>query len=77
MNASGTAEVLLNQGADVHAKSKYGNTPLHTAARADASAMAEVLLERGADVHAKNNDGAMPLHYGGVDGCFWDGSRCC
>ena len=57
-----TAEVLLNNGADVNAKNKYGWTPLHLAAEKDASATAEVLLKQGADVNAKDKYGFTPLH---------------
>ena len=49
-DASSTAEVLLNQGADVHAKDNDGSTPLHhCGVTKDASATAEVLLKGGAD----------------------------
>ena len=57
-----TAEVLLNNGADVNAKNKYGWTPLHLAAFNNASATAEVLLKQGADVNAKDKYGFTPLH---------------
>ena len=53
---------LLKQGADVHAKDKYGWTPLYRAARSNASATAKVLLNNGADVNARIKDGWTPLH---------------
>ena len=49
---------LLNEGADVHARDKYGFTPLHKARSAE---IAEVLLNAGADVHAKSKHGSTPL----------------
>ena len=61
MNLPALTAYLLNNGADVHAKNKYGSTPLHLAAWEDTSATAEVLLNRGADVHANNNYGKTPL----------------
>ena len=43
MNASATAEVLLEAGVDVNAKDNKGKTPLDIAASVNASATAEVL----------------------------------
>ena len=57
------AAVLLNQGADVNAKDKYGETPLHSAASNNAREIAEFLLKQGADVNAKGNYGNTPLHW--------------
>ena len=51
-------EVLLNDGADINAKSFYGFTALHEAARINADpAVLELLLERGADPHLTNYAG--------------------
>ena len=61
-NASETAEVLLDHGADVQATNKYGDTPLHSAVRKDASETAEVLLDHGVDVQATDKYGDTPLH---------------
>ena len=63
--ASGVVEVevLLKAGADVNAKDKDGDTPLHAAAGDNSSpAVLEVLLKAGADVNAKDADGNTPLH---------------
>ena len=58
---------LLDNGADVNAKDKIGNTPLHYTAgwgHKDVAALliAELLIAKGADVNDKNNDGDTPLH---------------
>ena len=57
------ARILLENGAEVNAKDRYGRTPLHDLdwhgyGSADT---ARVLLEYGAGVNAKDNDGWTPL----------------
>ena len=61
MNLPALTAYLLNNGADVNAKSKYGWTPLHRAAWEDATATAEELLKGGAYIHAKDKSGWTPL----------------
>eukprot|EP00435_Cladocopium_sp_Y103_P076225 s49_g83.t1 len=56
-----TAELLLQHGATVDAKSKYGEMPLHEAASNGHEQMAKVLVSHGADVDAKNEWGWTPL----------------
>ena len=63
------AAVALEQhGADIDAKDKLGQTPLHEAARmmfvdsaGSALDTARLLVECGADIHAKDIDGETPL----------------
>jgi ankyrin repeat protein len=43
------AELLIEHGADLHAKTPYGSTPLHLAAEWNSPRVARVLLARGAD----------------------------
>ena len=53
------AKVLIEHGADVNAKNKYGWTPLFYTCDVD---MAKLLVEHGADVNAKDNREDTPLH---------------
>lgn len=58
------AEVLLANGADVHARSTNAmqNTALHAAAAGRHTPLVTVLLAHGADVSAKQHGGWTPLH---------------
>jgi ankyrin repeat protein len=58
------AELLLEAGADVNARSRnehYGDTPLHAAAHGNQRAVAELLIARGADVRTASCNGRTPL----------------
>jgi ankyrin repeat protein len=59
---------LLDAGADVNARSKYDNTPLHDVATSELSAYVTALLEAGADIKARNTRGDTPLHLAAFDG---------
>ena len=52
---------LLKNGADLHARDEFGNTPLMTAALCADAALLEILLKAGADVNATNKEGATAL----------------
>ncbi len=47
---------LIDQGADVNAKNKYGDTSLIIAARMGSNETVKVLLEKGADVHIRSTN---------------------
>ncbi|HZM70679.1 MAG TPA: ankyrin repeat domain-containing protein [Candidatus Cryosericum sp.] len=60
------AALLLDQGADVNARSRSerfarDNTPLHAAAANRHVEVAGLLLERGAEINAKDGSGFTPL----------------
>ena len=52
------AKYLIEAGAEVNAKDKKGNTPLHYVKNKE---LAEILIEAGANVNAKNKYGQTPL----------------
>ena len=60
-----TAEVarLLDDGADINAKSKDGVTPLHDAVINGQTLTAYFLITLGADVNAKCKGDLTPLHF--------------
>jgi len=55
--------LLISEGADVNAKNKYGDTPLHKSS----DFVVELLIEKGADINARNNRDETPLHQEAVD----------
>ena len=65
-----TVEVLLANGADVHARSRnaMGNTPLNAAVAARKNDVVSVLLAHGADVNARAQGGFVPLHAAALNG---------
>ncbi|KAH9055012.1 ankyrin repeat protein [Lactarius vividus] len=54
------ARILVDGGADVDARDKDQETPLHMAYRKNRPDIAQCLLMRGADRDAKNNKGETP-----------------
>ncbi|HYF61781.1 MAG TPA: sigma-70 family RNA polymerase sigma factor [Herpetosiphonaceae bacterium] len=61
--AAELAALLLQAGADVNARSNFGETPLHSAVSANHPEAAALLLSRGADPNAALPIGLTPLHW--------------
>ena len=62
-------KLLLEKGADVESKDKYGRTPLWRAAAHGHEAVVKLLLEKGADVESKDgSDGRTPLSWATANG---------
>src|SRR2546423_12682760 len=48
-----TVRYLLEKGADVNARTKYGDTPMHFAVEANSEAMIQLLMQYKADITLK------------------------
>ena len=57
------AEVLLDEGADVHGGRSEGTTPLDLAALGNSTNTARLLMERGAVAQGRKGNPATPLHW--------------
>lgn len=55
------ARLLIENGADIHARQMHGVTPLHSAAHNGQTKLAKLLIERGAEINAKMDTGESPV----------------
>ena len=62
------SKLLLDKGADLHAKDKHGWSILHYAVCYGNEEILEYLLNRGADIHAKEKRGWTVLHIAARNG---------
>ncbi|KAH9047979.1 ankyrin repeat-containing domain protein [Lactarius deliciosus] len=58
----GVAQLLIERGADVNARDKYHQTPLHPASYFVELKFVRILLDHGANVNTEGNQGLTPLH---------------
>lgn len=59
---SQVADLLISLGANVNAKDRNLDTPLHQAARRESHELVTILIEHGANVHAVDRWKRTPLH---------------
>ena len=55
-------EALINKGANIESKDRFGKTPLHYAVETKKLAIVQALLKHGANANAKTDDGETVLH---------------
>ncbi len=55
------ARLLIDNGADINAKGRFGATPLHEAASRGHEETTRLLISRGANVNAKDSNRERPL----------------
>ena len=67
-NETAVAKQLLAHGADVHARDKTGQTPLHAAAAFGDEGHVRLLLDHGAEIDARSVAGRTPLHLAAILG---------
>ena len=61
-NVIAVAHLLIERGADINARTVWGETPVHMAVGAFDASVAQHLIQEGADVRSKDKCGQTPLH---------------
>ena len=55
--------LLIESGADIHARGAGGGSPSHTAASRNYPEIIQLLIDAGIDIDVKEDDGRNPLYY--------------
>jgi ankyrin repeat protein len=58
---------LIEHGADVNARSRWGQTPLHYAVSQGHTKTVQVLLNHGANINVLDTSGKRPIHQVGIE----------
>ncbi|AAF44362.1 ankyrin repeat gene family protein [Fowlpox virus] len=61
INTSRLTRLLINKGADVNVRNRYGKTPIHLACMYSKIGNIKVLIKNGANVNERDNYGITPL----------------
>ena len=61
-------KLLVEYGADIHARTKAGINMLHVSAQGDQPVSLVYFLDKGLDINAEENRGSSPLHWAAFSG---------
>ena len=61
LNKTDVIRLLLQKGADVNKRDRYGNTPVHWAASGNSTEAIAILIEHGASINITNDKGDKPI----------------
>ena len=67
-NKPEVVKLLVDSGANVNIKEKFGFTPLHISAGEGLTKVTQILLENGAEVDVKVSDGETPIGHAAMYG---------
>ena len=62
-NRTDVIRLLLQKGADVNKRDRFGRTPVHHAARDNSTEAIAMLIEHGASINITDDEGDTPVHW--------------
>ncbi|MFC2139986.1 ankyrin repeat domain-containing protein, partial [Bacteroidota bacterium] len=63
-------EILINNGADINAKTRFNTSAIHFAAFYNKVEIIKLLVEKGADFNLRNSQGIVPIFYAAMRGAI-------